>query len=187
MRIINILHEDRELASRFLAVLGRGLTIAGQGKSARPGFFIFGCGFIHEYLEAIYFKKEKVLLDALADCGFPADDGPVGAMNSDLQKSREISNALFDAAKQWQSGDEAGRADVIWATSEYSGMMHRHFDMLKSLIHPLLEQSLSPDDEEKAAEELNRLAFQGYIPENLDKYIKMVETLEEEVDNWKAA
>jgi len=187
MRIINILHEDQELATRFLAVLGRGLAVAGQGKSARPGFFIFACGFIHEYLEAIYFKKEKVLLNALADCGFPSDDGPVGVMNDDEQKSRGISNALFDAAKLWQSGDETGRADVIWVTSEYSSMLHRHFDMLKSLIHPLLEQSLSPDDEEKAAEELNRLAFQGYIPENLDKYVKMVQTLEEEVASWKSA
>jgi hemerythrin-like domain-containing protein len=185
MRIINILQEDRDLAARFLAVLGRGLTIAGQGKSARPGFFIFATGFIHEYLEAIYFKKEKVLLDALESCGFPHNDGPVAAMNGDVEKSYGICNALFDAAKRWQGGDETGRADVIWATSEYSGILHHHFDMLKSLIHPLLEQSLSPDDEENAAEALNRLAFQGYIPENNDNFVKMLETLEEEVTNWK--
>ena len=185
MRIINILREDQDLATSFLAVLGRGLAIAGQGKSARPGFFIFACGFIHEYLEGIYFKKEKVLLNALEDCGFPADDGPIGTMNSDVQKSLGICNSLFDAAKRWQAGDEAGRADVVWATSEYSGLMHRHFNTLKSLIHPLLEQSLSPDDEEKAAEALTRLAFEGYIPATLDKYVEMVETLEEEVRNWK--
>ena len=185
MRIINILQEDRDIAGRFMAVLGRGLTIAGQGKSARPGFFIFACGFIHEYLEAIYFKREKVLLDALESCGFPHDDGPVGAMNADIEKSYGICNSLFDAAKRWQAGDETGRADVVWATSEYSGTLHHHFDLLKSLIHPLLEQSLSPDDEEKAAEDLNRLAFQGYIPENFDKYVEMLETLEEEVKNWK--
>ena len=35
--------------------------------------------------------------------------------------------------------------------SEYTGIMHQHFDLLKSLIQPLLEQSLSPDGEEKAA------------------------------------
>ncbi|HUH99365.1 MAG TPA: hypothetical protein VLZ89_18540 [Anaerolineales bacterium] len=185
MRIIKILQEDQDLAARFLAVLGRGLSIAGQGKSARPGFFIFASGFIHEYLEGVYFKKEQVLLDALADCGFPADDGPIGAMGTSQQKSREISRALFDAAKQWQGGDEVGRADVIWATSEYTGIMHRHFHTLKNLIHPLLEQSLSPEGEEKAAEALNRLAFEDSTPETLDKYVKMVETLEEEVGNWK--
>jgi len=185
MRIIKILREDQELAARFLAVLGRGLAIAGQGKSARPGFFIFANSFIREYLEEVYFKKEKVLLNALEDCGFPPDDGPIGAMNADQQKSREISRTLFDAAKQWQGGDEEGRADVIWATSEYTGLLHRHFNMLKNLIHPLLEQSLSPEGEEKAAEALNRLAFEDDTPETLDKYVKMVETLEEEVGNWK--
>ncbi|HUI90566.1 MAG TPA: hypothetical protein VLX61_17750 [Anaerolineales bacterium] len=185
MRIIKILGEDQELVTRFLAVLGRGLNIAGQGRSARPGFFIYASNFIHEYLEAVYFKKEKVLLEALEDCGFPPDDGPIGSMNSDQQKSREISKALFDAAKQWQGGEELGRTDVIWATSEYTGIMHHHFDQLKNLIYPLMEQSVTPDGEEKAAEALNRLAFQDGIPESLDKYVKMVEMLEEEVANWK--
>jgi len=184
MRITKILHDDQELTTRFLAVLGRGLGIAGQSKSARTGFFVFAGTFIREYLEPVYFKKEEVLLNALEDCGFPPDDGPVGNMHLGQQKSREISKSLFDAAKLWQSGDEQGRAEVIYATSEYTGVMHRHFDMLKNWIHPLLEQSVSPEGEEKAAEALNRIAFEDDSPETLDKYVKMVEMLEEEVGNW---
>jgi hemerythrin-like domain-containing protein len=184
MRIIKILRADQELVTRFLAVLGRGLAAAGQSKSARPGFFVFAGNFIGGYLEPIYFKKEEVLLNALEDCGFPSDDGPVGAMHVDHQKSHEISKILSEAARQWQGGDEAGRAEVIWATSEYTGLMHRHFELLRNLIHPLLEQTLSTEDEEKAAENLNLVAFQDTNDDSPGKYTRIVEMLEEEVGEW---
>ncbi len=185
MRIIKILRADQDLIARFVAVLGRGLATAGQSKSARPGFFVFAGNFIHGYIEPIYFKKEVVLLTALEDCGFPADKGPVGTMHADHEKSREISKALFGAAKQWQSGDGSGRADVVWATSEYTGLMHRHFDLLKNLIHPLLEQTLSPEDEQKAAEQLNLVAFADPEEDSPGKYTRIVEMLEEEVGEWQ--
>ncbi len=185
MRTIRNLSADEELVSRFLAVLGSGLVVAGHSRSARPGFFIFACTFINEYLEPQYFRKEAVVLHALEECGFPADDGPVGSMHAEHQKSHEVSKILFEAAKQWQGGDEAGRAEVIWATSEYTGLMRRHFDRLKNLIHPLLEQTLSPEDEEQVAENLNRIAFEQTNSDSLDKYVHIIEMLEEELTSWQ--
>ena len=185
MRTTKLLHEDQQLATRFLAVFARGLSAAGQGKSARPGFFVFSGNFIHEYLEPVYFKKEAVLLSALEDCGFSPEDGPIGSMYAGQQKSRQISQVLFDAAKEWQGGDEGGRAEVIYAASEYTQIMHQHFELLRDLIHPLLAQSLSPDGELKAAEALNHIAFDEHSPDSLEKYIGMVKMLEEEVEAWK--
>ena len=185
MRIIKILNTDQELVNRFLAVFGNGMAVAGNSKLARPGFFVFACNFIQQYLEPVYFKQEEVLLNALEECGFSAENGPLGTMYSQQQKSCEISKVLFGAAKQWQSGDETGRAEVIYATSEYIGIMHQHFDLLKRLIQPLLEQSVTPEGEEKAAEALNRLAFEDTMPESIDKFVKIVQMLEEEVGEWK--
>ena len=166
-------------------MLGSGLAIASQSRAARPGFFIFSANFINDYLEAVYFKKEEVLLKALAEYGFPIDSGPVGTMYEGYRKSHEISKILADAARQWLNGDEASRTEVIWASSEYSGVMNKHLELLKSLIHPLLEQSLSVEDEQKAAVQLNKLAFEEDSPDSLEKYVKLVKTLEEEVAEWK--
>jgi hemerythrin-like domain-containing protein len=185
MRIVKILREDEVLVIRFLSVLGRGLSAAGHSKAARPGFFVFSGNFIHGYLEPIYFKKEEVLLRALEDCGFSADGGPVGTMYLNHQKSREISVILAEAAKQWQGGDEGGRAEVVWATSEYIDLMRKHFELLRGRIHPLLEQSLSVEDEEKAAEDLNLVAFEDPNSDSPDKYTKIIKMLEEEVNEWK--
>ena len=185
MRIIKILREDQDLVDHFLDVLGSGLAIASQGKSARPGFFIYAANFIDEYLEAVYFKKEEVLLKALEDYGFSPNSGPVGTMHEGYQKSREISKILSDAARRWINGNEASRTEVIWAASEFTGVMRRHMDLLKNLINPLLEQSLSPEDEQKAAVHLNVIAFEGTSDDSFAKYGKLVKTLEDEVSDWK--
>ena len=185
MKLAKILRADQDLVDRFLDVFGRGLAAASQGKSGRPGFFVFASKFIQEYLEPTYFKKEEVLLSALEDYGFSPSDGPVGTMRNGNQKSREISKKLSDGATEWLHGDQASRLDVIWASSEYTGVMHRHMEMLKNLIHPLLEQSLSLEDEEKAAVQLNIIAFQDTSGDSLEKYSKMVKALEDEVSEWK--
>ena len=185
MRIIKSLRADQDLIARFLAVLGRGLGIASHSRSARPGFFIFASNFIQEYLEAEYFKKEAVLLRALEDCGFAPNQGPVGNMHLGHQKSREVSVILSEAARQWQAGDDSGRAQVIWATSEFTGILRRHLDLLKNLIYPLLEQSLSEEDEQKVAGELNLIGFKVANPNSPDRYAKILDSLEEEVGEWQ--
>jgi hemerythrin-like domain-containing protein len=186
VRVTRILNDEQELVARFLAVLGRGLVVVGHSKSARPGFFLYSSNFIREYLEPNYFKKEEVLLKALEDAGFPPDEGPVGRMRTEQVKSREISQVLFDAAKAWQGGDEGGRAEVVWATSEYTALMRHHFERLKTLIHPLLEQTVTPEGEQRIAEALNRIEFSDHEAASPDKYVKIVKLLEEEVKDWEA-
>jgi hemerythrin-like domain-containing protein len=185
MRITKILSVEQELVGRFLAVLGSGLVVAGHSKAARPGFFIFASNFIREYLEPEYFRKEEVLLKALEDAGFPGDDGPVGAMRREYEKSREMSRILFEAAKAWQAGDEGGRPEVIWATSEYTALMRHHFERLRNLINPLLEQTVTPEGEQKIAESLNLIAFADRETAAPEKYSKIVDMLEEELSNWQ--
>ena len=186
MRATKILSTDQELVTRFLAALGRGLVIAGRGRSARPGFFIFASNFIREYLEPDYFKKEDVLLKALIDGGFPADEGPVGAMRLEHEKSREISQVLYDAAKAWQGGDEGARAEVVWATSEYTDIMRHHFERLRTLINPLLDQTVTAQDEQRIAEQLTLIEFADREAEGTEKYIKIVQMLEEEASDWES-
>lgn len=185
MRIIRVLKADQDLVAHFLAVLGRGLTVAGHSNAARPGFFIFAGKFIRGYLEPQYFRKEDVFLKALEDCGFAGDEGPVGNMRQEHEKSRRISETLFRAAKDWQGGDESGRAEVIFTTSEYTDLMRHHFDRLKNLIYPLLEQSVPVEAEENIAEDLNHIAFEDTEAGSVDEYIKMVQMLEDEVKEWE--
>ncbi len=185
MRATKILVDDQEFVARFLAVLGRGLVVASHSKVARPGFFVFASNFMQGYLEPEYLAKEDVLLQALEDCGFPGDSGPVGSMRAEYARSRELSKVISAAAKAWQNGDDGGRAEAIYATSEYTGVMHRHFERLRNLINPLLDQWISPDGEVRIAEQLTKIEFADRDDQSPMSFKNIVKLLEDEVRDWE--
>ena len=186
MRVTKNLRPDQELILRFLDAFGGGAAILGNNKNARPGFFIFAHTFIHEYIEEGFFKKEELLLQALEDEGFPSDEGPIGAMHAEQKKSHESAELMVNAARAWQAGEEEARGEVGWAASEYSSTLRPHMDRLKNLIFPLLEQNLTPEDEHKIAEGFNNILFEGTMKnEQPEKFIKIIQTLEDELSDWK--
>ncbi len=62
MRITKNLRADQDNIKRFLAALGGASVELGHSKRARPSFFIFAHGFIHDYIEEGFFKKEDLLI-----------------------------------------------------------------------------------------------------------------------------
>ena len=185
MRIRKALRADQEFTSRFLAVLGKGLVIAAQSRLGQPDFFVMAARFIREYIEPGYFRKEGLLLDSLEAFGFAPDQGPIGNMHAAHRKSQEISKLLSGAAHEWEGGDPSSRADVIWATSEFTTLMHQHFALLNNLIYPLLEQSLNLEEEQELAEKVNALGSAEAYPAAYDEFRRLIETMEDEVGDWR--
>jgi hemerythrin-like domain-containing protein len=185
MRVTKSFRTDQQLILRFLDALGGGSAVLSHSKQARPGLFIFAHTFIHDYIEADFFKKEGLLVIALENSGFPIAEGPVGAMLAEQKRSHEASEHMLNAAKGWQAGDEEARAEVGWAASEYTSTLRQHLDRLKNLIFPLLEQNVSPEDEHKIFEGLNKIAFENSLKGEGDKYIKLIESLEDELSDWR--
>lgn len=185
MRIEKSFRTDRETILRFLDALGGAAAILSGNKKARPGFFIFAHTFIQEFVEENFFKKEGLLIEALENNGFPTDEGPVGAMLAEQRKSRDAAEHMLSAARGWQDGDEEARGEVGWATSEFTTTMRGHLDRLKNLIFPLLEQNISPEEEHRISEGLNKIAFENNAKGDAEKYARLIESLEDELGDWK--
>ena len=185
MRIARKLNADLEIIKRFISVLGGGMIEVGNNKFARPEFFILAHTFIKDYIEGRFYKKEEMLIDALDKLGFPPDDGPIGAIRAEQEKSIEAAQQLLGAAKEWKEGDKNARTNVSWAGSEYTSTLRQHLKRLKDLIFPLLEQNLSMDDEHQIAVAINSMVFEEDAQNAPDKYDKLLETLEEELFDWR--
>lgn len=185
MRIEKSFRSDQEIILHFLDVLGGGASILSASKKARPGFFIFAHTFIEEFIEENFFKKEALLIETLENNGFPADEGPLGAMLAEQAKSRDAARHMLNAARGWQDGDEEARGEVGWATSGYTSTMRGHLDRLKNLIFPLLEQNISPEDEHRISEGLNKIVFENSAKGDAEKYVKLIESLDDELSDWK--
>lgn len=185
MRISKNLRPDQDNISRFVAALGSGSVILSTTKYARPSFFISAHVFIRDYIEGGFFKKEELLIRTLEEGGFPTESGPISAMHADQKKSHDASELMVTAAKQWQSGDEVARSEVGWATSQYTSAIREHLERLKNLIFPLIEQTISIDDEHKLSEEINKIVFEGGLKDGTEKYIKLIESLEDQLSDWR--
>jgi hemerythrin-like domain-containing protein len=185
MHVSKGFRNDQEMILRFLEALGGGSAILSSNKRVHPSFFIFAHTFIHEYIEEFFFKKEEFLIKALEDNGFPTDDGPIVFIRTEQGKSREAAEHMINAARGWQAGDEEARAEVGWAASEFTSSTRQHMNHLKNRIFPLLDQNMSPEDEHRIAEGLNAVIFENGLQSDTDKYVKLIESLEEELRNWK--
>jgi hemerythrin-like domain-containing protein len=185
MRITKYLRADQEVITHFLAVLGSGSVMLSTSKRARPVFFITAYGFIKEFIEEGFFRKEELLIKTLEEGGFPSDDGPIAALRGDQKRSHDAAESMLNSAKQWQAGDEISRSEMGWATGDYTATLRQHLDRLKNLIFPLIEQTISVEEEHRVSEEMDNIIFEGDLKEGTEKYIKLIEKLEEELGDWK--
>jgi len=185
MKATKILRNEQELIDRFLAVFGQGAVSAAQNKPVQPGFFIYASSFIKEFIEADYFKKEDVLLKALEENGVASDSGPLQHMFREVTQSQEMSADIMNAAHQWQAGDVDGRNAIVWTTSSYTSTLRQHIDRCRTIIFPLAEQVIPPDDQFKLAEAFNQLEFEVEEKKPIEHYEKIVKALQDEADDWK--
>jgi hemerythrin-like domain-containing protein len=185
MRIPRNLQTDQDHINRFLTVLGGASIEVRNNKRAKARLFIRAHEFMKDYIDEGFFKKEEVLIKILEDGGFPSNQGPVGAMRSDQKKTREVAESLLETSNVWESGDTGMRGEVGWAASEYTSTMRQHMERLKSLIYPLIEQTLPIEAEEKVTEEIKSIVFEGGLKDGVAKYVKLIEELEEEFNDWK--
>ncbi len=185
MRIIKAIKTDQETIRRFLDVLGGGSVVLSNNKLAQASFFILGHSFIEEYIEGVFQKKEDFLINELEDGGFSPDSGPIGALKGDQKKCNEAAGHLINAAKQWQNGEEIARSEVGWAVSEYTNSCRQRLERMRNLIVPLLEQTFTLEEDQQIAEKLNDMVFEHFPKDNPDKYVKVIEKLEEQLSDWK--
>lgn len=185
MRIQKALRSDQENILRFLNVLGGATSLLSSNKYVRPAFFIQSNDFIQGYIVQGFYEKEEVLIRTLAEGGFPDDDGPILGIRSDHEKSREAARIMLGAAQLWQTGDGDARVDVGWASSTFTSTVRQHLERLKNLIFPLLEQTISIDEEHRVSDDIVNLNLGPEHRNDGETYLRLIEALEDTLSDWR--
>jgi len=186
MLATDILKTEHVILERVLVTLDLAAVGAAHQKEVRPGFFIDAYGFVLDFTEGYHFKKEEeVLFKLLIDHGLPVEGGELGSLIEDHQQSHRYIRAMLDAAKLWEEGDREARAEVIWATSGYTSLLHTHITRENNVLFNLVAQETSKAEQAQMAEEFEKinLLVSG---ENLhEKYLKVAIAMEKEASEWK--
>ena len=186
MRAIDILKMEHAILERVLVTLDLAAVGAAHQKDVRPGFFIDAYSFVLDFTEGYHFKKEEeILFQALVAHGIPVESGPLGGLIEDHHQSHRYIRAMLDAAKQWEENDISAKAEVIWATSGYTSLLHAHIAKENTVLFSLVNQEISREEQAEIArqfEKINTLVSN----ENLhEKYLKVAIAMEQESADWK--
>jgi len=186
MRATEILRTEHTILERVLVTLDLAAVGAAHQKKVRPGFFIDAYGFVLDFTEGNHFKKEEdILFKALAEHGLPIEGGPIGSLIGDHQQSRRYIRAMLDAAKQWELGDAAAKAEVIWATSGYTTLLHTHIARENTVLFSLVAQELSNAEQAQIADEFEKINLLESGEDLHEKYREVAVTMEHESREWK--
>jgi hemerythrin-like domain-containing protein len=68
---------------------------------------------------------------------------------------------------------------------DYTATLRQHLERLKNLIFPLLEQTISIEEEHILSDDMSKIVFKGSFEDGSEKYAKLIEKLEEELGDWR--
>jgi hemerythrin-like domain-containing protein len=186
MRATEILKEEHVILERVLVALDLAAVGSAHQKPVRPGFFIDTYGFVLDFTEGFHFKKEEeILYRALEDVGLPVEGGQLGILMNEHEESRRYIRAMLTAAKEWDAGDVEARAEVIWATSGYTGLLHQHIARENTILFSLAKQMLSEAVQEQISQVFEQSRQTETGEDVLEKYLKIAIKLEKEASSWK--
>lgn len=105
-------------------------------------------------------KEEEILFPALARRGVPVEGGPIGVMLHEHEEGRELAAQLRSFAGAYARG-EAG-AGTAWARAarRYAHLLAEHILKENSVLFPLAEGILSPEEQNALGAEFDRLELE---------------------------
>jgi hemerythrin-like domain-containing protein len=97
-------------------------------------------------------KEEKILFRAMVECGFPQEDGPIGAMLADHDQGRSLVSILSDRAEQSAPWGDSERQQISEVARSFADMLRSHIEKEDEILYPMAEQHLTPEAYERVGE-----------------------------------
>ena len=122
-------------------------------------------------------KEENVFFPALAKRGLPTQVGPIAVMLADHCEGRELRTRLATAVEAARRSEPKAIAEFAAASRAYVDLMRDHIDKENSVLFPMGDGMLSPEDQiaiEKAFERVEHLDMGAGVH---DRYLALVERL----------
>jgi hemerythrin-like domain-containing protein len=186
MKATDMLKAEHKIIERVLAVLNLASVALAHGKSVSPDILVTITDFMRTYTEGLHFQKEEtVLFKALEHYGVSTTDGTAGSILSEHAQSREYLQKIRASVLLWKAGDQAARADVIWAASSYTDLLRAHIAKEHSVLFPLAQQTIPENEHGFVAEAFKQIDRQKTSEDVQQKYLKLIESLEEESRDWR--
>ena len=139
--------------------------------------------FTRNFTDGDHHAKEEDLLFPLLEERSAAAAGTISVLLSEHQAARECIRAIAAALPDAEAADAeraaAARAMIAENLKLYAFLLPLHIGKEDTVLFPLLEDVLSPQEQEILGEDFARLARQPGSPETVARYHRLAHTLAE--------
>jgi hemerythrin-like domain-containing protein len=169
MTPINTLTAEHIQIKRLVAVL---LT---ANESMQPEFFLQAAEFIRRYADGIHHcKEEGAFFDILKDGMSKA----VEALLGEHALARGYTQAMQEAARAWQAGDESAAAATVQNARHWASLLHDHIAHEDNLFFPVAKWLLMPTEQAKLEAHFTQLDQQCA---DAGQYLALLDALESQI------
>ena len=182
MEATHILMSEHRVIERVLTAMEKAVEALTLGKVVKPEFFLEASDFIKGFADGCHHaKEEKVLFEAMVKAGVPKAGGPVGMMLLEHEQGRAFVRAMRAGVEKWQSGDNAGRTEVIKAANGYIDLLRAHIYKEDKILFPLADDAILWEEQEQIAKDFERIEHEETGEGVHEKYLALAEKLEKAI------
>ena len=178
--VTKVMVDEHKLILRMIALVEKNTELLEQGKFRNWQFYLDAVDFIRNYADRFHHAKEEdVLFIELIKNGMPEKQSPIEAMHMEHDQGRAHVRAIENAAQKALDG-ETGQAAIIAENAKgYAALLRGHIEKEDDILYPLAERVLPEKVRSRMLDAYTQAETK--TPELEDKYLKLVESYEQQV------
>ncbi|MDV3425834.1 MAG: hemerythrin domain-containing protein [Bacillota bacterium] len=178
---IALMIEEHKNIKRMLSVIRKACLGIMNGNEIDYTDFETMIDFVRNYADKHHHgKEEKFLFNKMADeLGAAAEKLVKFGMLVEHDLGRFYIRELEEALDKVKSGDEESKLDVIADAVSYTHLLNRHIDKEDNVVYSFARRELRKETLIKVNEESEKFEEEMRIAGVQDKYIKLLEQLEQ--------
>jgi hemerythrin-like domain-containing protein/uncharacterized protein (DUF2249 family) len=155
-----VLKDEHDLILQALDALEQKLAQVERGAPAEPAYFQKAVDFLRTFADRCHHgKEEDLLFKTMVDRGFPREGGPIAAMLSEHDTGRALIRGIAEGAAALGK-DPGAPGQIIQNGRGYIRLLRAHIDKENTILFPMADSVLSPEDQETLGKEFERFELE---------------------------
>ena len=151
-----ILKDEHDLILQALDALEQKIAALETGAAPDRAYFEKAVHFLRTFADKCHHgKEEDLLFKTMVDRGFPLQGGPIAVMLSEHDSGRAFIRGMADGAAALGK-DPGATQQIIQSGRGYIQLLRGHIDKENTILFPLADHVLTPEDQEHLGKEFER-------------------------------
>ncbi len=151
-----VLKDEHELILQALDALEQKISALERGAPPDQAYFEKAVDFIRTFADRCHHgKEENLLFRTMVNRGFPLQGGPIAVMLHEHDVGRSFVRGMAEAAANVAT-DPAATRGIVENGRGYIQLLRAHIDKENTILFPMADNVLSPEDQEQLGREFER-------------------------------